>query len=253
MRREPVWNAALALRVHARQGREESRHTRGIEADAGPVLDAEPIRLELVVAAVLEEEDAQSGGTKIGEGARARHEDAEDGQPEAGLRLTGVLLRRMTRGDMPDFVAEHTGQLRLVLQIWKDAPGDVDEPARQRKRVDCRRVDDGKRPFQVRPMRLLGQALTDLLHVALQLRIVILPHLAANLDVLLLTDGELFCLAHHRDLLLACPRIGGAPPREHEGNLGGSGTGSYGGHARRLCNRYATSTHQDLAGKLLRE
>ena len=76
-----------------------------------------------------------------------------DREADAGLRLARVLLRGMTRGDVADLVAEHAGQLRLVVQIRQDAARDVDVAARQREGVDRGAVDNGERPRQVGPVR----------------------------------------------------------------------------------------------------
>ena len=69
-----------------------------------------------------------------------------------------VLLRRVPRGDVRDLMAQHAGQLRLVVEIRQDAARDVDEAAGQRKRVDRRVIDDRERPRQVRPVRQRARA-----------------------------------------------------------------------------------------------
>ena len=82
----------------------------------------------------------------------------EHGEPEAAAGRARVLLRGVPRRDVPDLMAQHAGQLGLVVQIRQDAARDVDEAAGQRERVDRRMIDDGERPRQVRPMRQRARA-----------------------------------------------------------------------------------------------
>ena len=113
----------------------------------------------------------------------------------------------MARGDVADLVAEHAGQLGLVVQIREKAARHIDVSAGQRERVDRGAVDDGERPRQVGAMRVARELLADLVDVALQVRIVVDAHLPADLGVLLLADRELLGLAEERHLLLAGDRV----------------------------------------------
>ena len=88
-----------------------------------------------------------------------------------------VLLHRMPRGDVADLVAEHAGQLRLVVEKRQDAARDVDESARQRERVDRRLIDDGELPRKVRPLRQLRETQPDVADVLCELGIVVDAHL----------------------------------------------------------------------------
>ena len=60
---------------------------------------------------MLEEQHAKAGRAQIGEWPRARHEDAEDGEAEVGLRLPRIGLRRMPRGNVANLVTKHAGEL----------------------------------------------------------------------------------------------------------------------------------------------
>ena len=124
----------------------------------------------------------------------------------------------MARGDVADFVAEDSDELRFVVEIRQDAARDVDEPARQRKRVDRGRVDDGKAPRQVRALRASRDAHAEILHVALQFGIFIQPHFLADLRVELASDRNLLLFAHEGQLALARHRIGRAGRHQHRRN-----------------------------------
>ena len=54
----------------------------------------------------------------------------------------------MPRRDVSDLVAEHSRELRLVIEERQDAARDVDEAARQRERVDRGLIHDRELPRQ---------------------------------------------------------------------------------------------------------
>jgi hypothetical protein len=104
---QPVRHAAFAQSVDARQRGKKARHAGRIVARARSVLDAKAIRFELRFPAVPQEQHAQTGGTQIGKRRGARHEDAEDREADAGLRLPRVGLGGMARGDVANLMTEH--------------------------------------------------------------------------------------------------------------------------------------------------
>ena len=83
---------------------------------------------------------------QIRDARTARHEDAAQDQANLSAGRARVLLGRVTCRDVPDFVTENSGELRLVLQEGHDPTRDVDVAARQRERVDRRHIDDGEMP-----------------------------------------------------------------------------------------------------------
>ena len=122
------------------------------------------VRLQLVVAAVFQEQHAERLPSRSDRRAARRNEDAQ--RAERGDAADAfVLPRRMPRGDVADLVAEHAGQLRFVVEKRQDAARDVDEAARQRERVDCRLIDDGELPGQVRPLGELRELEADVADV----------------------------------------------------------------------------------------
>ena len=210
VRREPVGNAPLAQGVEARQRLQEARHAGRIPAGLGGVLDAQPVGLELVVAAVLEEERAEAGVGQIAERGHAGHEDAGQQHAERAAGRARVLLRHVAGGDVAHLVAEHAGELGLVAQVREQPARDVDEAAGQRERVHGRRVDHGEGPRQVRTVRDGGDPFADAGHVALQLVVVVDAHLATDLGVATAADLDLLGLADEGDLALTGDRVGRA-------------------------------------------
>ena len=79
----------------------------------------------------------------------------------------------MARGDVADLVTQHGGQLGLGVQIGEDAAGDIDIPAGQREGVDLRGIHHQKLVLQTGAVTGLGQALADVVDIALQDGIVI--------------------------------------------------------------------------------
>jgi hypothetical protein len=117
-------------------------------------------------------------------------------------------------------VAEHAGQLVHLLGVLDQAAVDVDEAARDRKRVDFGRIHDVERPRQVGPVRQPRDRITQDVDVAIGLGVVddrqllvdLCDVLLPDLDFLLLLDAagglndgqgdhEHFC-SHWRALVL---------------------------------------------------
>src|SRR6185436_20430424 len=97
-----------------------------IPVAARRVASAQLIGLQLVAAAVLQEEHAQALFRQAAELLRAGDEDAERHQAYGAADRSRVLLRRVPRGDVPGFMPEHPGQLRFVVEKREDAARDVD-------------------------------------------------------------------------------------------------------------------------------
>ena len=54
--------------------------------------------------------------------------------------------------DVSDLMADDAGQFGFIAHVRKNPAGDVDESARQRKRIDGRFIDDRELPRQMWPM-----------------------------------------------------------------------------------------------------
>jgi len=111
---------------------------------------------------------------------------------------------------MPDLVPEHAREVRLIAKERHDATRPVDEPARESKRVDRRRVDDGETPRQLGTVRARHKRETDLLHVAPQPIVVAQPQLAPDLDIGLAAQCDFLRLAHQHELAIPGHRVNGA-------------------------------------------
>ena len=69
-----------------------------------------------------------------------------------------VLVDAVACGDVADLVAEHGGELGLVLDVGHDAAGDVDVAARQREGVDLVAVEYRESVLKVRTVALFRQS-----------------------------------------------------------------------------------------------
>ena len=82
------------------------------------------------------------------------------------------LLRGVARRDVRDLVSENPGKLGLVVEVRQVPLVSVDEPCRQRERVDRRMIDDREAPRQVRTMGQRRETTSDVRHVTLEFRVV---------------------------------------------------------------------------------
>jgi hypothetical protein len=126
----------------------------------------------------------------------------------------------MAGGHVPDLVPEDAHELGLVVEKRNDAAREIDEPARQRECVDCRLIDHRELPGKIGPLRQLRQTQAEIAHVALQLGVVVDPHLRFDLRVGVAAERDLLRLAHQRELAASRHRIGragGNERHEHEG------------------------------------
>ncbi len=116
-------------------------------------------------------------------------------------------LGSMARRHMADLVTQHPGKFRLVIQISQDSSRDIHITARQGERIDLRAIHHREMPFQIRPLRSLGQLLPDAIHIRLQRwviqRAVFLQYLLMRFFPL----GQLGALVHYRALIFPRHRV----------------------------------------------
>jgi hypothetical protein len=79
----------------------------------------------------------------------------------------------VARGDVSDLVTQHCLEFCFRVQIVEDAACDVHVPAARCERVDLIGVEHRKVVLQLRPMADLRGALSDVVHVRLQLRVLV--------------------------------------------------------------------------------
>ena len=189
--------------VQPAQCRQHPRNTFRIPSTARLIPHAQPVCLQLVVAAILQEKQPQCLFRDLSERACRRDKDAETTEKERSTNCARVLSHRVPRRDVPDLVPEHTGKLRFVIQKRQDPARDVDEAAGQRERIHCRLIHNRELPRKVRPFRELGELQADAAHVLLQRRVLVDPYLGFYLGVGFAAQGDLLGLAHQRELALA--------------------------------------------------
>ena len=212
MRREPVGHtlAAAAGLVEPRERVQHARHARGIPSRARRVLTPRRSACSSSSRPYFRKSTPSAVSATPLKRPRLRHEDTEEGEADACARRLRVLLRGVTRRHVADFVTEHAGQLRLVVEERQDAARQVDVSARQRKRVHRRRIDHSEVPGQIRPFRRARETHTDIFDVPLEFGVVVNAHLPPHLGIHLLADLDFLRLAHQRELALAGRRIRGA-------------------------------------------
>jgi hypothetical protein len=125
---------------------------------------------------------AETGELALGLADRRLAEplNAGDGAECAGdlglpLRLLHRLdpFRGVARDDMADLMAEHAGDLRLILGQRDEAAGDVDVAARQREGVDDGAVQQREGEADIDPTRRLHQPRGDEGEIAADLGVVV--------------------------------------------------------------------------------
>ncbi len=178
------------------QGLKEVWYALGVVARASDVDDTLGVGLKLIEPAMFGEEGRsanldcrlrEAAVADAGETAHDRH---------AGVRLLSALhlLDRMPLYDMPDFVAQRSGQLVETIRALDETAVYVDVAARQRERVDLFRIDDVEVPVEVGPAGRLRDRLAEVLDVAAnggigddrKLRVDLLRVLAADCRLLVL-------------------------------------------------------------------
>ena len=96
-------------------------------------------------------------------------ENADAGLGEVGLRR---LMRAVAQRDVRDLVREHAGDFAFVARVVEHTAIDVNESARQRERVDVRLIHDAELILEVRTTGVASEALSDLINVRVDLRII---------------------------------------------------------------------------------
>ena len=81
---------------------------------------------------------------------------------------------------MADSVPHDGGELGLGPEVGHQPAGHEDVPARKGKGIDDRVIDDLECPRKVRALRLGGELLAQLRHVALRSRVVVNPDALGN-------------------------------------------------------------------------
>jgi hypothetical protein len=116
---------------------------------------------------------------------------------------------------MADFVTDDACQLGLAVEIGHDAPRDIDVTARQGEGIDLRRIQHRECPGEIGAVRLLGQALADVVHIGLQARVVDHAVFLQGALVGLAAFGDFILFVHHRSLGAAGDGVddGGAAAR----------------------------------------
>ena len=147
-------------------------HVLGCQSDIRQVLRAQPIGFQFHVAPVT----GHQRGTRIicqpceiaaaGKDSHCRRTDIAE-------RRLGLAFHRVASVDVADFMADHGHQLGFRIQKIHDAARDVDVAAAGRECVDVLAVEHRKGVLQVRTLADFGRALTDFVHVLLQLLIVV--------------------------------------------------------------------------------
>ena len=79
--------------------------------------------------------------------------------PERGGHAARLATRRMSRGDVPDLVPEHTGELGFGIEVHQQAAIHIDIAAAGGERVDGLVVDDEELEFFVRQIARQRDAL----------------------------------------------------------------------------------------------
>src|SRR5688572_3038907 len=136
------------------------------------VLGAEPVRLQLLIAAVATDESSARVIRETRQ-VRAPREDADSRGADAGERRLALLSYRMTSAHVADLVPEHGFELGLVIEVIHDAASDVDVAATGREGVDLFAVQHGEGVLQLRTLADLRGALAYFVDVGLQLGIVV--------------------------------------------------------------------------------
>ena len=171
-------------------------HLARVVAVVRHVGEAELVRLRLVVAAELEEQDLKSRAGHLAEARDLRAQDRAD--PEAHLRQLSLadLVRGVARGDVPALVAHHARELRLGHQRAQDSAGDEDRTTGQRERVHRRVLHHVELPGKALAGGLLRERLPQPADIGLELVVLVetdrllhlLRGLLAHVDLLRLGD-----------------------------------------------------------------
>ena len=179
------------------------------------VAESQAIGLAFVATAVAEVHDLQDPLGQLAEAANVLGEDHPDPKKALLKLLAAELADGVTRGHVTDLVAKDAGELRLGRELCQDAASQVDEPARDGERVDCRIVHDAERPREVRSLGRLGQALAEVVYIVTELLVGVNPHRRRDLRVVFAAHLDFLCLGDERELPLPGGWIHGAAGHDH--------------------------------------
>src|SRR5690606_36671630 len=112
------------------------------------------IRLMLLNARIAGKETLPDKAARLADNNAANH-SAKHCTKKRGADRRRVALRRMTCGDMTDFMADHACKFRLIIGKRGKPARDIDIAARKRESVDDRAVENGDAIGRV---RLIGVA-----------------------------------------------------------------------------------------------
>ena len=113
----------------------------------------------------------------------------------------------MARGDVANFVANHTGQISLTFQVNHQAARDVHVAPGQREGIDFRAVECRERPLQIGALGLPGQALANLINVRLHRGVFKRAVFFQYLRVCFFALRDFVGLAHHAAFGFASDRV----------------------------------------------
>ena len=163
-----------------------------VVAGGGGELEAAGVGFVFFVAAQLAGQQlvgdavGETGELPEGNLLRARL-DADGGHLAAAQLLFDVAL-----AGVDDFVAEHPGELRLVLEVRQQPPGDEDVPAGGGEGVDHLGVEDAEVILHILPRRVLRHRGSDQVHVLHRPRLFVQPEDGHELRARGLADGLFF-------------------------------------------------------------
>ena len=130
--------------------------------------------------------------------ARDRAEDRHSETGHSRHGLAALALRMMTRSHVTDLMAQHAGQFRFVAHQREQPATDVNVAARERQRVDDRRVEHGEGIGDIAAFGLGGELVADGGDVGRQRRIIVgATEGFQQLLILLAPDFDLIGGRHH--------------------------------------------------------
>ena len=112
------------------------------------------------------------------------------------------------------FVTQHRGQLRLRINISKDATGYIDIAAGESKGVDLGAIEHGEGVGQIRAMTMLDQLLSNAIYVRLQFRVIVGTVLLDYFRMIFLAERNLPLFRHERQVLFTGHRVGRATDQQ---------------------------------------
>ena len=164
------------------------------------IIDAQPIRLPLLLSAVGAVQDRTGHLPCLPRRSAVRGAAARNGQnlqPHIEQDAALQILHRMPGRDMAKLMPQHRGKLSLVFQGNQQPPGDGDIAAGHGKGIGAGVVDDLKGIGQIGPMADLGQPHPYGGEVLLEVLVMVFPlHPLDRLGKGLFPKGDFFLFTH---------------------------------------------------------